>query len=319
MTGCLVEVIKKGDIKRFKDNYESETRDPWYLRVLKIFGKEHYKLVELHEVRAFLDHHRSEVKVFRYDDKGHVYETKESLLDCFFLIDHWDSSEFYNIEKINKDIDSILLSFDQAKEKKQIRGYMNSRKATKAEDKLEILKFKKIAPVAPTFHFKETSKLKDFLQKNEKSYIIKPRHGCESVGVKLIRDLKILPEDIENYIVQEEINHAAESRLIFFDGKFVSASTMKTSLPWNEEKKMTEQDDVELYHPTKEELDDSLRIVREADMTLGAVDWMFTASGKRYLLEINGIGTFLGSKERVYNLNEFIAIKIKEKYFPELI
>lgn len=347
MQNCLVEVTNT-------EKTELYPGGEWFTSALKIFGKENYFLVDIEEIKKFFFEKKNEVYVYTFNTNSNLAKNKRTLKDCFFLIDHWSSSEHQNISIIKSEIDLIQKTMSDFRKKGIIRGYCNSRVATSLEDKLEILKLKSLVNIPKTFFFEQKEQLKS-LNLGSKKYIIKPRHGYMSIGTNLLDNNSSVPSDLYNYIIQEKIDYEKELRFYFFEDKFLLARLKKPNIaPWNnsqskgDEKKISfikkekelpktiklesESDysfgkeamsqwlkDSSIYKPSKKEINLSRDVAKEAKLTYGAIDWIVDKEGKMYLLEINGIKTYLGSKNYHYDLSEEILCQIKKKYFDDLV
>lgn len=281
----------------------------------KVFGERNFGIVEAGDLKNQILS-KEEVSPFWLDSNlmPHVYQEKG--LECSLIV----PSNFLNSGKLpsQEEVSWFLDYLEEQKDKGVIKNIVNSKRSTLFEDKASIIDLQKKGFKVPKSYFISGSGDLFSIIDKEKSYILKPRFGYEGRGIlKLLKDnLEFFnANDLEKYILQEEIDIQSESRLIFFDYEFLGARIIHDRRrPWEDKDNPTRRHKVEKYSPSAEEIEEARNILKYSDTVWGCIDFAHDKKGNFKYLELNGVGTGLGFKGGPYDFNEVVANKIKEKY-----
>lgn len=105
-------------------------------------------------------------------------------------------------------------------EERSIKSYNPFHRNAFIEDKEYLLHlFRAGYPVIPTVDLLEDLEL---LGESDR-YVIKPKDGCSSYGVKVLKKEELLRMNVDGYVIQPEIDFVDEISLYFIDGKFTYA------------------------------------------------------------------------------------------------
>ncbi len=285
-----------------------------YEAFMSVFGDKDYGFVLAGDVQ----------KEIRTGEKAQVYLFGKGLkpykaekgVDCkLFIASAFGCNGFPSREEVLE----ITTYLEKKKQEGKIRNIVNSKRGSLSEDKISILELKLQGIKVPnTNHFANFSELKYFLENNPGEYVVKHRFGQEGEDFFRINNEnfgEISGINLKNFIVQDLVEILNEKRLIFFKDELIGSRIIyDRHMPWEEKGKVEREHITKNYYPTPDEINDSRRILRHFDATVGAIDWIETNQEKRMYMEYNGIGTGWGMKDYQYNLNKTVAEKLKKKY-----
>ncbi len=255
--------------------------------------------------------------VYLFGDDFYPYKSKNKGVKCkLFLASAFGIKGFASRKEVEKITDYLEMHRIEG----NIGHLINSRKGILSEDKISILELQAQGIKTPkSFHFSDFFKLKNFLDNNSGEYVIKHRFGQQGkqffrINKKNINKFSEL--DVVNYLVQEKVNLLNEKRLIFFKDELLGARIIfNRRMPWEEENKTRRGCFIEeKYNPTLGEIEETKRILKLFDSTVGCVDWINVEGKGRYYMEFNGFGTGYGKGPHPYNLNQIVAEKLKENF-----
>jgi hypothetical protein len=206
-------------------------------------------------------------------------------------------SYFYNIENIEKNFDLIIIRntwpsnesklnkynklkqdfLKRAKIKKlKIYNDLNASCDRKGKDYLVKL-YENSFPVIPSIdlinNFSKLPKVKE--------YLIKPKNGFSSIGIKVIKKNDIKKIKLNNQIIQPKFNFQYELSFYFVDNELLYCLIFEPS-------KVPNWPKPKIYNPTKKEVDFAMQFLNWNKMKFGIcrVDALRLPNGKLLLLEI---------------------------------
>jgi len=313
----VVFLVSQGSIERMRKTPENVNLDR-YGSFRKVFGPKDFGIVQAGDLA-------NEIKkgvvspVFTSDENFRPQQERKKGLEADLVL----ASSFERVrgEFPRKGYLVETMKYLESLQKKGDLGHViNSEIGTLSEDKKSLLEIQSLEiPVPSTFFFENFDELKEFLMKNsDKQYIVKPRFGEDGYGVRKIdfREMNnFYAGKIKDFLIQEDISIAEETRLIFFSEEFLGARRIiDRTRPWEKRKTAGRKHKILKYVPNKKEIEDSRKILKKLDITLGSVDWIYEEKGKRLFLEVNGVGTGYGYPGGPYNLNLEVAERLKLKY-----
>ncbi len=310
--GYLERIIKTIDEK--KENLGINFERSGLFR--EIFGGENYGFVLAGDLQKEI---RKGIKApaYKFDNQMYPHSDGQSIGCKLFLPSAFstNSKEFPSREEVEEIMD--YLEFN--KQKGNIENIINSKRGTLFEDKLSIMELQKKGFRTPkSYHFQNFKELKKFVKEKNQEYIIKHRFGQEGIQLERINPNNLAYFEnwkIQDFIVQKKLNTTDEKRLIFFDNELIASRIIiDRSSPWEKGKPNKRISKTYTYSPTIEEINDSIKILKYSDTTIGCIDWVETKNNGRYYMEINGFGTGYGKGTHPYNVNKLVAQKLKEKY-----
>ena len=258
-----------------------------------------------------------QVQVYGFGENLSPYKISKGI-ECDLLIASSLSTRKNGFSS-REEVEEIMNYLEEHKTKGDIENLVNSSRGTLFEDKRSIIEINKQGIRTPqTFYFKKFDELKDFVSDSKEEYIIKHRFGQEGLQLARInyenigdfRDWKI-----SDFIVQEKLEILNEKRLILFEDELLASRKISDRhMPWEEEGKAGRRHITEKYTPTQKEIEDSMKIMKYSDTTVGSMDWISTKEKGDLLMELNGIGTGYGRGKHPYNVNRLVAQKLKDKF-----
>lgn len=287
-----------------------------YCSFKKIFGEEDFGFILAGDLQREIRTGKR-AKSYLFDKKLYPFERgKGTECDLFLPSEFSTNNERF---PLREEVEEMMDYLEMQKREGCIGNIINSKKGTLFEDKISILELKAQGFKIPlSYHFQNFYEIKKFLEENGEEYIIKPRFGLEGaqlskISFKNICDFRRL--NFSNFIVQEKLETTDEKRLIFFKDELIASRIIvDRSSPWEKGGPNNRISKVHSYNPSTSEIEDSLKIMRFSDTTLGCVDWVETKDGGRYYLELNGVGTGYGRGIKPYNVNKLVAQKLKENF-----
>jgi hypothetical protein len=282
-----------------------------------VFGEDNYGFILsgdlLNEVKT-----GNKAPVYTFGDKFYPIVSGEGV-NCELFLPSAFSTELGKLPS-RSDVYSIMNYLEVNKDSGNIENLINSKKGTLSEDKKSILELQNIGfPTPKTLYFDDFNDMKDFLEDQEKNYVLKHCFGEQGqflykVNRENISNFSGL--NIEDYILQEELDILSEKRIILFDNEFLGSRVIyDRTRPWEDKKISNRKHSEEKYQATQEEIQDTREIMSYFDSKLGCVDWVEVKDKGRFYLEYNGVGTGWGIGTHPYNFNREVAEKLKDKYF----
>ena len=318
MTTNTKLVVGAGSIERITTRHEW-TNPERYEAFVRVFGEGNFGLTTSYDLeKERLTGTPAEVTLIDQDLRiiGTENTGASSKLLLTSVFDHEDGSKFNR-----KELTDFMSYLDTEEQKGNIGKVVNSKRSTLLEDKLTSARLVKKSgfKIADTYHFANHGEIESFLRDNPgRHYILKHRFGCAGNEVTKISwdDRDNLPEDIENYILQAELDIIDEKRMITCCDEFLGARVIiDRTRPWEDKKTAGRSHKAESYAPTEKEIRDTLELFKRFDATLGCIDWVAVRGEQDlYVMEFNGVGTGLGLSGSPYNLNETAAKILRAKY-----
>lgn len=311
-------VVGEGSIERITTRHRW-TNPERYEAFVRVFGEGNFGLVTSYDldktrttgIPAEVTLIDKNLRVIGTDNTGH---SAQLLLTSVF--DHEDGSKFSR-----KELTNFMDYLETEQAKGNIGTVVNSKTSTLLEDKLTSARLAEKAGfnIAQTYHFSTSIEAEEFLANTpDQRYIVKHRFGCAGNEVMKIGwgNKSELPTDISNYIFQEELDIVDERRIIACCDEILGARTIiDRTRPWEDRQTSGRAHRAETYTPTKKEERDTLELLSAFDSTLGCIDWVSVrGENNLYVMEFNGVGTGLGSKDSPYDLNESAAEKLKSRF-----
>jgi len=214
------------------------------------------------------------------------------------------------------DLEAVMDYLERQRSGGNIGRLVNSKKGTlNQKDKLFDREVSSLGINTPkTHHFADYNAFRDCVSSSDIEYILNHRFGSDGFDIYPVDKSNLDNHsslDFNQYIVQERLDIKDETRLIFLDGEYLGGRKITDrNMPW--ETPGGRKHITETYHPPKDEIDESRRILEYADINLGCVDWVHAGpKNDRFYLEVNGVGTGLGERGYAYNINPIVASKLK--------
>lgn len=230
-------------------------------------------------------------------------------------------SYFENIEKIEDDFDLIIMrntwpsdhskfniynklkiAFLERAKSKKLRVYndLSANCDRKGKDYLIEL-YKNSFPVIPSI---DSINNLDLLPKM-KQYLIKPKNGFSSIGIKTIQKEDLTKIILDNYVIQPKINFQHEISFHFVDKEFLYCLVFEPS-------KDPVRPTPKYYEPTEDELQFARKFIDWNKMQFGVcrVDALRTNEGELLMLEIEDDSPYFSINEIDEKLRELFLDKM---------
>jgi glutathione synthase/RimK-type ligase-like ATP-grasp enzyme len=311
-------MVSQGFLHRLEHPGESEINLERYRSFRDVFGSGDFGLVLAGDVLAE-SHGGERANCYTLDSGLRPIEHQRSgVRSDLFLASGFETARREIPSR--EDLVSILSYVERAKRGGIIGDLVNSEEATLYEDKwTSISELEGNGVRTPrTYHFSELSAAETFIRdRPEEHYIVKHRFGENGVGISRIgaENMEDLPENISDYIFQEEMDIVDERRVIASCGEVLGGRIITDrTRPWERIATAGRKHSVDPHTPTEGEVRDTLRVFDDLGAILGCVDWVTLRDGSSCFLEFNGVGTGYGYSGGVYDLNEAVAESLKAKY-----
>lgn len=215
-------------------------------------------------------------------------------------------------------LDEIMSYLEGRQSMGDIGAIVNSKYSTLFEDKASFVGLAEKGMQVPfTYVFQDKEKFGDFIRKNGQ-HVVKHRFGYDGVKNFLIDkdNLNLLDSEvISDYVVQEVLPIESETRLIFYEGDLLGARKITDrTRPWEDDSSSSRDHKVEVYTPSRKEIDEARVMFEYAGGTVGAVDTVQLTDGRSKVLEFNGVGTGYGYPGGVYDLNHDVADRLRRSF-----
>jgi glutathione synthase/RimK-type ligase-like ATP-grasp enzyme len=313
----LANQVFLGNLRKRKLEERFDHSNPErYGKFSEIFGKKEFGFILAGDLKKEIET-GTPTKVYHFGKNLYPIHSSEGVECELFLPSSFSPQPgiLPSVENVEKTMEYL----EKMKNEGKIKHIINSKKGTLSEDKTSIFELEeKGFPIPPTFQFKTYEELNKFMGENPGEYIVKHRYGHGGKDLYKINSKDTKPIkgiNLENFIVQKKVEILNEKRIIFFEDEFLGARIIyDRHMPWEKEGQAERKHITEEYIPTKEELENTWKIMKEFDATVGCIDWIETKDKGNLFLEYNGFGTGYGKGPHPYNLNEKVATKLKEKF-----
>jgi hypothetical protein len=147
----------------------------------------------------------------------------------------------------------------------------------------------------------------DLLPESE-FYWIKPKEGCDGSGAERLSATALKEKNPKGYIIQPYVEFTSEPSFFYIDGVFSYAITMPNRLA---------DQDIELYQPTKEDLDFAQQFVDWNGLRNGIqrIDAVRMKDGRLLLTEIEDLACYL----YILDLNDQARADVVERIRQSMI